>query len=100
MLIQRGGRILSILGVCSFLAARFYCCHLTFYYVWAEPRLAVLLSKIMGGRGGDAMIFAGESSICPGFQLARAPEGRCQQACLYSRVLPAVLISKMTETFV
>ena len=54
MLIQREGRILSILGVCSFLAARFYYCYLTFYYVWAEQRLIVLLSKIMGG-GCDAM---------------------------------------------
>ena len=34
------------------------------------------------------------------FQLARAPEGRCYQACLYNRVLLAVLISKMTETFI
>ena len=33
------------------------------------------------------------------FQLARAPEGRCEQACLYNRVLLAVLISKMTQTF-
>ena len=48
MLIQRGGRILSILGVGSFLAARFCYCYLIFYYVSAEPLLIVLLSKIMG----------------------------------------------------
>ena len=57
MLIQRGGRILSILGVCSFLAARFCYCYLIFYYVWAEALLIVLLSKIMG-EDCDAMIFA------------------------------------------
>ena len=35
------------------------------------------------------------------FQLARAPEGRCKQACcLYNRVLLAVLISEMTQTFI
>ena len=56
MLIQRGGRILSILEVCFFLATRFYHRYLIFYPVWAEPRLIVLLSKIMGG-GCDAMIF-------------------------------------------
>ena len=37
--------------VCSCLAARFYYCYLTFYYVWAEPWLIMLLSKIMGGGG-------------------------------------------------
>ena len=46
---QRGGRILSILGIRSFLATRFYYCYIIFYYVWAEPRPVVLLSKIMGG---------------------------------------------------
>ena len=52
MLIQRGGRILSILGVvCSFLATRFYSYYLIFYSVWAEPRLLVLMSKTMGGGG-------------------------------------------------
>ena len=120
MLIQLGGRILSILGVCSFLAARFCYCYLIFYYVWEEP-LIVLLSKIMGG-DCDAMIFAAALAIfwptrvigvcseclfvltrftCGNrgkfhmscFQLARASEGR--QACLYNRVLPAMLISKM-----
>ena len=30
------------------------------------------------------------------FQLARAPEGRCKQTCLYNRVL----MSKMTQTFI
>ena len=49
MLIQRGGQILSILGVCSYLEARFYYCCIIFSYVWAEPRAFVLLSKIMGG---------------------------------------------------
>ena len=49
MLIQRGGQILSILGVCSCLEARFYYCCIIFSYVWAEPRAFVLLSKIMGG---------------------------------------------------
>ena len=57
MLVQRGGRIFSILGVCSFLAARFYCCYLIFYIGWAKPQLIVLLSKIMGG-DCDAMILA------------------------------------------
>ena len=33
------------------------------------------------------------------FQHARAPEGRCEQACLYNRVLSAELISKMSGTF-
>ena len=105
MLVQRGGRILSILGVCSFLAARLCYCYLIFYYVWAEPLLIVLLSKVMGG-GCDVMIFAAAQAIfwptrvfgvcseclfvltrftCGNrgkfhmswFQLARAPEGRC-----------------------
>ena len=49
MLVQRGGRILSILGVCSFLAARLCYCYFIFYYVLAEPLLIDLLSKIMGG---------------------------------------------------
>ena len=62
MLVQRGGRILSVLGVCSFLAARFCYCHITFYYVWAEPLLIVLLSKIMG-EDCDAMIFAAAQAI-------------------------------------
>ena len=35
--------------VCSFLATRFYSYYLIFYYVWAEPRLIMLLSKTMGG---------------------------------------------------
>ena len=64
--IQREGRIFSIIGVCSLLAARFYYCYLIFYSVWAEPRLIVLLSKIMGGWGGggcDAMIFAAAQTI-------------------------------------
>ena len=34
MLVQRGGRIFSVLGVCSFLAARLCYCYLIFYYVW------------------------------------------------------------------
>ena len=49
MLVQRESRIFSVLGVCSFLAARFCCCYLIFYYDWANPLLIVLLSKIMGG---------------------------------------------------
>ena len=49
MLVQRGGRIFSVLGVCSFLAARLCYCYLIFYYGWAKPMLIVLLSKIMGG---------------------------------------------------
>ena len=49
MLVQRGGRIFSVLGVCSFLAARFCYCYLIFYYGWAKPMLIVLLSKIMEG---------------------------------------------------
>ena len=44
-----GGRILSILGIRSFLATRFYYCYTIFYYVWAEPRPVILLSKTMGG---------------------------------------------------
>ena len=52
MFVQREGRIFSVLGVCSFLAARFcYYCYIIYYYVWAEPLLIVLLSKIMGGGG-------------------------------------------------
>ena len=38
--------MLSILGVCSCLAAQSY---LISYYVWEEPQLVMLLSKIMGG---------------------------------------------------
>ena len=34
---------------CSCLATRFYYCCLIFSYVWAEPRLTILLSKVMGG---------------------------------------------------
>ena len=62
MLVQRGGRILFILGVCSFLAARLCYCYLIFYHVWAEPLVIVLLSKIMGGNC-DAMIFAAAQAI-------------------------------------
>ena len=32
MLVQRGGRIFSVLGFCSFLAARLCYCYLIFYY--------------------------------------------------------------------
>ena len=49
MFVQREGRIFSVLGDASFLAARFCYCYLIFYYVWAEPRLIVLLAKIIGG---------------------------------------------------
>ena len=42
MFVQREGRIFSVLGDCLFV-------YLAFYSVWAEPRLIVLLSKIMGG---------------------------------------------------
>ena len=62
MLVQRGGRILSILGVCTFLAARFCYCYLIFYIGWAKPQLIVLLSKIMGG-DCDAMILAAAQAI-------------------------------------
>ena len=51
MLVQRGGRIFSVPGVCSFLATRLCYCYLIFYYGWAKPMLIVLLSKIMGGGG-------------------------------------------------
>ena len=57
MLVQRGGRIYSVLEVCSFLAARFCYCYIIFYYGWAKPLLIVLLSKITRG-GCDAMILA------------------------------------------
>ena len=77
MLIQLGDRILSILGVCSFLAARFCYCYIIFYYVWAEPLLIVLLSKIMGGCC-DAMIFATAQAI---FWLTRV-FGVCSE-CLF-----------------
>ena len=60
------------------------------FYVCSKC-LFVLTRLTCGNRGKFHM---------PWFQLARAPEGRCQQACLYNRVLPAVLISKMTETFI
>ena len=105
MLVQRGGHILSILGVCSFLAARFCYCYIIFYYGWAKLQLIVLLSKIMGV-DCDAMILAavqatfwpiGVSAICSlrlfvltrftcgnrekfhvsWLSLPRAPEGRC-----------------------
>ena len=105
MLVQQGDRILSIRGVCSSLAARFCYCYVIFYYVWAEPLLIVLLSKIIGG-DCDAMIFAAAQAIfrptrvfgvcseclfvltcftCGNrgkfhmfwFHLARAPEDRC-----------------------
>ena len=62
MLVQREGRILSILGVCSFLEARLCYCYLIFYYVWAESLLIVLLSKIMG-EDCDAMTFAAAQAI-------------------------------------
>ena len=77
MLVQWGGRILSILGVCSFLAARLCYCYLIFYNVWAEPLLIVLLSKIMGG-DCDAMIFAAAQVI---FWLTRV-FGVCSE-CLF-----------------
>ena len=62
MLVQRGGRIFSVLGVCSFLAARFCYCYLIFYYSWAKPLLIVLLSKIVRG-DCDAMILAAAQAI-------------------------------------
>ena len=62
MLVQRGGRIFSILGVCSFLAARFCYRYIIFYYGWAKPQLIVLLSKIMGG-DCDAMILDAAQAI-------------------------------------
>ena len=62
MLVQREGRIFSVLGVCSFLAARFFYCYLISYLGWAEPLLVVLLSKIMGG-DCDAMILAAAQAI-------------------------------------
>ena len=62
MLVQRGSRIFSVLGVCSFLAARFCYCYLIFYYGWEKPLLVVLLSKIMGG-DCDAMILAAAQEI-------------------------------------
>ena len=104
MLIQRGERIFSILGVRSFLAARLYYCYLVFSSVWAEPRLIVLLSKIIGGglwchdlRRSTSFwptrvfcfcswcLFMLTRFTCRNrekfymscFQLTRAPEGRC-----------------------
>ena len=62
MLVQQGDRIFSVLGVCSFLAARFCYCYIIFYYGWAKPLLIVLLSKIMGG-DFDAMILATAQAI-------------------------------------
>ena len=62
MLVQRGGRIFSVLGVCSFLAARSCYCYLIFYYSWAKPLLIVLLSKIVRG-DCDAMILAAAQAI-------------------------------------
>ena len=51
----------------SFLATRFYYCYIIFYYVWAEPRPVVLLSKIRGGGVVmpccDTMIFAAAQAI-------------------------------------
>ena len=66
MFVQWEDRIFSVLGDCSFLAARFCYCYLIFYYVWAKPRLIVMLSKIMRGGGCDAMIFAAEHKQFPG----------------------------------
>ena len=62
MLVQRGGRIFSVLGACSFLAARFCYCYFVFYYDWAKPLLIVLLSKITG-EDCDAMILAAAKAI-------------------------------------
>ena len=62
MLVQREGRIFSVPGVFSFLAARFCYCYLIFYSGWAKPLLIVLLSKIMGG-DCDAMIPAAAKAI-------------------------------------
>ena len=62
MLVQRGGRIFSVLGVCSLLAARLCYYYLIFYYGWAKPMLIVLLSKIMGGGDCDDMILAAVSA--------------------------------------
>ena len=53
--------------ISSFLETRFYYCYIIFYYVWAEPRPVVLLSKIMGGGVVmpccDTMIFAAAQAI-------------------------------------
>ena len=62
MLVQREGRIFSVLRVCSFLAARLCYCYIIFYYGWAKPMLIVLLSKIMGGGDCDDMILAAASA--------------------------------------
>ena len=62
MLVERGGRIFSALGVCSFLAARLCYRYLIFYYGWAKPMLIVLLSNIMGGGDCDDMILATASA--------------------------------------
>ena len=58
MLVQRGGRIFSVLGVCSFLAVRFCYCYVIFYYGCAKPLLIVLLLKIMGGDWDDMILTA------------------------------------------
>ena len=62
MLVHGGGRIFSVLGVCSFRAARFCYCYLIFYNGWAKLLLIVLLSNIMGGNY-DAMILAAAQAI-------------------------------------
>ena len=72
--VDQAGRPHSLYSrVCSCLAARFYYCCIIFSYVWAEPRLIMLLSKIMGGgivmprsspqHDCDAMILAAAKAI-------------------------------------
>ena len=44
---------------------------------------------------------SGENSMCPGFNLLRVPPrvGAKRHVCITNRVLSAVLISRMSETF-
>ena len=74
MFIQRGGRIISVIEICSFLAARVCYCYNIFYCVWAEPQLNVYQQSWGGGdKCHDlyAMMFAAAqgSTICPDFNL-------------------------------
>ena len=57
--VDSAGRSNSLYSRSSFFSSDpllFYYCSIIFYYVWAEPRPVVLLSKIMEGGGCDAML--------------------------------------------
>ena len=57
MLVQRDGRIFAVLGVCSFLAARFCYCYLNFL-LWLGKTAADCTAVENHGGECDAMILA------------------------------------------